>query len=181
MTQFHETCDQFIYLFIGVFRKTWAPNDFIDSRWFLLISSKVHHFWKNCSWKSPRWMGYPSNMLIYGCFLKWWYRTPKSSQFNRVFHYKPLHFGVPLFFWKHPYMLYQCDSQWYHHVVLGLRMPYESPRTRSCSERVSSTLVATVVVVRLTTHGPKGSEQWAGIKNPGWLGYMMDHNTSTNK
>ena len=23
--------------------------------------------------------------------------TPKSSQFNRVFHYKPIHFGVPLF------------------------------------------------------------------------------------
>ena len=44
-------------------------------------------------------------------------------------------------------------------VVLGLRMPFLSPRTRSCSERVSSTLVATVVVVRLTTCGPKGSEQ----------------------
>ena len=31
----------------------------------------------------------------YGGFLKWWY--PKSSIFNRVFHYKTIHFGVPLF------------------------------------------------------------------------------------
>ena len=31
----------------------------------------------------------------YGCFLKWWY--PQIIHFNRVFHYKPSIFGVPLF------------------------------------------------------------------------------------
>ena len=40
----------------------------------------------------------------YGGFLKWWY--PKSSHFNRVFRFSiifTIHFGVPFFFWKHPY------------------------------------------------------------------------------
>ncbi len=30
--------------------------------------------------------------------------TPKSSIFNRVFHYKPSILGYP-YFWKHPYSL----------------------------------------------------------------------------
>ena len=31
--------------------------------------------------------------------------TPKSSHFNRVFHYKPSILGYP-YFWKHPYNIY---------------------------------------------------------------------------
>ena len=30
--------------------------------------------------------------------------TPKSSHFNRVFHYKPSILGYP-YFWKHPYTI----------------------------------------------------------------------------
>ena len=32
--------------------------------------------------------------------------TPKSSIFNRVFHYKPSIWGYP-YFWKHPYESYE--------------------------------------------------------------------------
>jgi len=45
------------------------------SPWLLFFSR-----WKNM-WVFPKIVGFP----------------PKSSIFNRVFHYKPLHFGIPLF------------------------------------------------------------------------------------
>ena len=31
---------------------------------------------------------------------------PKSSHFNRVFHYKPSILGYP-YFWKHPYVVFE--------------------------------------------------------------------------
>ena len=41
-----------------------------------------------CIWMFPKIVGFP----------------PKSSHFNRVFHYKPSILGYP-YFWKHPYSL----------------------------------------------------------------------------
>ena len=41
---------------------------------------------------------------ICGCFLKWWY--PQIIHFNRVFHYKTIHFGVPLS-WETPIWIFK--------------------------------------------------------------------------
>ena len=38
--------------------------------------------------------------------------TPKSSHFNRVFHYKPSILGYP-YFWKHPYGSWNLESMKY--------------------------------------------------------------------
>ena len=35
--------------------------------------------------------------VLYGCFLKIVGFSPQIIHFQRVFHYKPIHFGVPLF------------------------------------------------------------------------------------
>ena len=59
--------------------------------------------------------------------------TPKSSHFNRVFHYKPSILGFP-YFWKHPYL----SSIWKTHT---LAIPFEifpSSATDSPLEPVSN-------------------------------------------
>ena len=56
-------------------------------------------------------------MTPYGRFLKWWY--PQIIQFNRVFHYKPSIFGVPLFL-ETP--IFECGdtfSEAHHFSIYG--------------------------------------------------------------
>ena len=57
---------------------------FKKKRWlFGILSVPVGYIWV-----LPKIVGFP----------------PKSSIFNRVFHFKPIHFGVFPYFWKHPYI-----------------------------------------------------------------------------
>ena len=61
---------------------------------------------------------------------------PKSSHFNRVFHYKPSILGYP-YFWKHPYhvdqhianMIFQCS-----HSIISASQTRFGASTRSCDK-----------------------------------------------
>ena len=79
--------------------------------WFLRVQRRWYRCWW---WPCGRWgtytdEGFPANHITHAN-LKIWVLPkivgfpPKSSIFNRFFHYKPSILGYP-YFWKHPYRL----------------------------------------------------------------------------
>ena len=121
---------------------------------------------------------------LYGCFLKWWY--PQIIHFNRVFHYKPLHFEVPSFS-ETPI----CDR--YQRFALCISFPPKScheiqadcPRTcsskcavwscsipQSCLQDLSSMAQIIMVEDKETIFHRTRLNDWSGVLSI-WIRYRV--------